>query len=326
MYSACCICARPLGSNEIFETFPVGKHLAFDAAKGRLWVVCPHCERWNLSPLEERWEAVEQAERLYRGTRERVSTDNIGLAKLRDGTTIIRIGAPLRPELAEWRYGDQFRRRRRNHVLIGLGASAVIGGGVIGGMVASYATGIFLFGGGSLLPRLLDGGTKTVVARVVTPEHGLVRVRHRDLAKTTIGRAANGSMLLRLQFGKNSADFEGPEAERKAAVLMPRVNRFGGAKDTIRRAVGEIEDRGGAEGYLAAQTKFAAAYTRDQGLFGFPNDQALALEMALHEQSERGRLEELELAWEEAERIAAISDEMFISDGVQKAFQDLKAR
>jgi hypothetical protein len=25
-----------------------------------LWVVCRHCERWNLSPLEERWEAVEQ--------------------------------------------------------------------------------------------------------------------------------------------------------------------------------------------------------------------------------------------------------------------------
>ncbi len=50
------------------EHFPVGRRLAFDAAKGRLWVVCHHCGRWNLSPLEERWEAIEECERLFRGT------------------------------------------------------------------------------------------------------------------------------------------------------------------------------------------------------------------------------------------------------------------
>src|SRR6185437_157840 len=59
MYSTCLFCNKTLGANETFETFPVGKRIAFDAAKGRLWVVCPHCERWNLSPLEERWEAIE---------------------------------------------------------------------------------------------------------------------------------------------------------------------------------------------------------------------------------------------------------------------------
>ena len=46
-------CKKPLGSNEVVESFPVGRRLAFDAARGRLWVVCSHCERWNLSPLEE---------------------------------------------------------------------------------------------------------------------------------------------------------------------------------------------------------------------------------------------------------------------------------
>src|SRR5262249_9172081 len=77
MYSTCLFCTKTLGANESIETFPVGKRLAFDAAKGRLWVVCPHCERWNLSPLEERWEAIEQSEKLYRDTRRRVATDNI---------------------------------------------------------------------------------------------------------------------------------------------------------------------------------------------------------------------------------------------------------
>jgi len=64
MYSTCLFCNSPLGANESVEAFPVGKRLAFDQAKGRLWVVCPKCERWNLTPLEERWEAIEQTETL----------------------------------------------------------------------------------------------------------------------------------------------------------------------------------------------------------------------------------------------------------------------
>ena len=28
-------------------------------------MVCRSCERWNLSPLDERWEAIDQAEKLY---------------------------------------------------------------------------------------------------------------------------------------------------------------------------------------------------------------------------------------------------------------------
>ena len=58
MYKNCIFCQRSLGSNEVVEPFPVGRRLAFDASKGRLWVVCRKCGRWNLTPLEERWEAV----------------------------------------------------------------------------------------------------------------------------------------------------------------------------------------------------------------------------------------------------------------------------
>ncbi len=38
------------------------------------------CARWNLTPLEQRWEAIEQCERAYRDTKQRVSTDNIAPA------------------------------------------------------------------------------------------------------------------------------------------------------------------------------------------------------------------------------------------------------
>src|SRR5919106_424420 len=112
-------CNRPFGANEALEDFPVGRRLAFDAEKGRLWVVCRRCERWNLSPLEERWEAIEQAERYFRATKQRVSTENIGLARLREGTELVRIGKPLRPEFAAWRYGSQFGKRRRRLMIAG---------------------------------------------------------------------------------------------------------------------------------------------------------------------------------------------------------------
>jgi hypothetical protein len=108
MYRTCLFCSNDLGHNEAIEHFPIGRRLAFDAAKGRLWVVCRKCERWNLTPLEERWEAIEECERAFRGTRLRLSTDEIGLARLKEGLDLVRIGDPQRPELAAWRYGDQF--------------------------------------------------------------------------------------------------------------------------------------------------------------------------------------------------------------------------
>ena len=60
MYSTCLFCAGSLGRNDVIERLPVGRRVAFDPSKGRLWVVCPRCARWNLTPFEERWEALEE--------------------------------------------------------------------------------------------------------------------------------------------------------------------------------------------------------------------------------------------------------------------------
>lgn len=112
MYSTCLFCHASLGANQVIERLPVGRRLAFDAAKGRLWVVCGKCAGWNLTPLEERWEAIEECERRFRGTILRASTDHIGMTRLAEGLELIRIGDPLRPELATWRYGSRLIRRR----------------------------------------------------------------------------------------------------------------------------------------------------------------------------------------------------------------------
>jgi hypothetical protein len=351
MYATCLFCNKPLGSNETLETFPVGKRLAFDPAKGRLWVVCSSCERWNLSPLEERWEAIEQAEKLYSDTRRRVSTDNIGLAKMPDGTTLVRIGVPMRPEFAAWRYGDQFGRRRTRQIAIAGAGVAAVGALVAGGAAAGVGIGGF----GYLLTRavkiIVQGSPETVVATIKVENHPLLEVRRRHLGESTIARAEDGSMALHLRFKNGSGEFVGREAERIAAIVIPKVNRFGGDKKAVAEAVKEIESDGGPERYIERLSKVGSVYTEpfvprqrtrwsrnrwsgssgtlSKGLFGLPTPQRLALEMALHEESERraleGELGELEQAWRDAEEIAAISDNLFLPSSVQGAFDKMRS-
>src|SRR3954468_12184520 len=179
MYSTCLFCKSELGANESIEHFPVGRRLAFDAAKGRLWVVCRKCERWNLTPLEERREAIEEGERAFSAsggagrrcsaTRRRVSTDNVGLARLPEGLELVRIGEPQRPEMAAWRYGDQFGRRRNRHLLITGGAVAVAAGIVIAGP----ATGLIAGGSWGIWNILTTANSayqqRRVRARLVLP-------------------------------------------------------------------------------------------------------------------------------------------------------------
>jgi len=138
VFTTCIFCHKSLGTNEVVDHFPVGRRLAFDSVKGRPWVVCSHCQRWSLTPLEERWEAVEECERLFSGRALRAQTEHIGLTKLPDGLDLIRIGAPLKPEFAAWRYGDVFRRRFRRRVTL-------IGGGIVtagAGLAIGLTTGV----------------------------------------------------------------------------------------------------------------------------------------------------------------------------------------
>ena len=112
MYSTCTFCYAALGQNEVLETFHIAQRVAFDPKKGCLWAICPSCARWNLAPLEERWETVEECERRFRATSLRYSSGNIGLAWLRGDLELIRVGPALRPEVAAWRYGRVLTRRR----------------------------------------------------------------------------------------------------------------------------------------------------------------------------------------------------------------------
>jgi len=317
MFKTCMFCKRPLGTNEVIEHFPVGRRLAFDSERGRLWVVCRKCERWNLSPLEERWEAVEMCERLFRDTRIRVSTENVGLARHPEGLELVRIGQPMRPEFAAWRYGDQFGRRRKRALMYGVGGAAMFLGLNLAGTMVTGGSGL----AGWYVWQGWDAWVKSrTQAKLHTDDGRIIKLKHADLPNTRL-RPADGAQGFRLSIlkGKKQEWFEGAEAERFAGQIIPRMNQAGGKKHTVQAAVDEIEYHGHPDNFLADLVT-GDRFQGKKGVPGYidkmPAPTKLALEMALHEEEERraleGELWRLERAWEEAEEIAAISDSLLL--------------
>ena len=320
MYATCMFCNKPLGTNQVVETFPVGRRLAFDANRGRLWVVCGKCERWNLSPVEERWEAVETCEALFRGTRVRVSSENIGLAKHPEGLELVRIGEPLRPEFAAWRYGDQFGRRRRRAILYGVGGVVVIGGVVASGLAAGVISAGALGQSGNFVNLFINGRT---LAKVRTSDGTVLKLKNPDLRQARVEFQGDEWAFV-LGKKKKEHRFEGEEARRVAGVVVSRINRAGARKGAVQDAVRLLDELGTPEAVL----RRAAAHP-PRGAKGKPGHVALvsaptrlAVEMALHEEQERRALEGelwlLERRWREAEEIAGISDSLLLPEGTDE--------
>lgn len=314
MYSTCLFCKGELGRNEVIEQFPVGRRIAFDSSRGRLWVVCRGCGRWNLSPLEERWEVIDTGERLFRDTRMRVSTENIGLARLKEGLELVRVGSPQRPEMAAWRYGDQFGRRRRQ-AMIGAGVGLGIFGAVVAG-VAAAGVGIAAFGGtyGMIIDRIVKGNPKKVIASVPLGEGESVAVRRKEATTMRLSAPRGGDWRLELELEKQELVYAGDAAVRVAAGILPALNRYGGTRGHVSGAVEFLEQAGGVEQTFRAAAQVASGKKGKVEKLAY--DVRLAMEMAAHEEAERraleGELAELEKAWQDAEEIAEISDNLLM--------------
>ena len=327
MYRTCIFCNRPLGSNQVVETFPVGRRLAFDPRRGRLWVVCRACERWNLSPLEERWEALETLERTFRNTRVRASTENIGLARHPEGLELVRIGRPLRPEFAAWRYGDQFGRRRRRAILYGVGGAAVFATVVIGGAATGIISGAVLAQSGNLINTLTNARTRL---KLRTDDGSVIRLKRLDLLGTRL-RPTDDELGFGIEIRKRRKTrwFQGEEARRIAGLVLPKMNASGGKQRTVQEAVRHIEEHRRSEEFLRAISR-GDRFTDRKGVPGYvnkmPRATKLAVEMALHEEQERlaldGELWRLERAWEDAEEIAAIADNLILPKGTERFLEE----
>ncbi|HEX9939440.1 MAG TPA: hypothetical protein VGB15_20020 [Longimicrobium sp.] len=337
MYHTCIFCSAHLGTNDALEAFPVSRSIAFDGWKGRLWAICPKCARWNLAPLEERWEAVEAAEKLFVDARLRVQSENVGLARLRDGTRLIRVGQVVPGELAAWRYGDQLVKRRKKY-LIAAGAAVAAGVAALGGMMAITATG---------------GAYSLVNVGVQIYNH---RRQRKVVFHLPAERSPTGSeVVLRRWHATGSVLRPGPDdgialvvpdaarkdpktdgwgtpkyvaeplvlGDRDARAFLNRamvhLNEKGASRRILGDAVGLLTEAGTAEEYLRRTAGHGRTLGKRKDMPGreLVPAGALALEMALHEEQERraleGELTLLEAAWREAEEIAGIADRLALA-------------
>lgn len=347
MYRHCPSCTRDLGLNEALEHFPVGKRLAFDLNRGRLWVLCPRCRAWNLAPIEERWEAVEESERLFEGAEQGLASEHIALGRLKDGTELVRIGRAEGPELAGWRYANRISARwKRTQWTGGLAAAA---------WVVMGPSGL----GSPLLPLLVAGGVGIGAWQYLSKRHRRLEFHPEGRDDDPDGRVvvSRGQLQnLRLLPGGDEGDglpgddwsldvptFGGghviiPHHLRNRALRLSllELNQQIGKPAHVKQALDRVVEAGGPERLVGMSARrLAEGYDFGSGVravFGDPKYlQAahsvlrLALEIAANEEAERialeGELYRLELEWREAEELAAISDSLLVPEWVNHRIQ-----
>jgi hypothetical protein len=363
VYATCIFCNSALGQNDSIEHFPVGRKLAFDAAKGRLWAVCGTCERWNLSPLEERWEAIEESERAFRDATKRVATDNIGLAKLQDGTELVRIGAPLKKEFAFWRYDDIVRKRNWQlfYQMTGIGvlspflthmAPVAVGASMFGGAavqlgvsaiyqtVQSHRHSVRITDNNGILLTLTRYQATWARYHFDEREARLsLNVASWSDADQSILSRAGSRLLSAATLSKRNyrrVDIEGEAAIKALHNMLPAVNVYFNDATVVNSAVDLIERAGHPIAMLqiarhTTPPEKSRRFDPKRGrLMSVPPVVRLAVEMSTHEEEERRLLEgdarELERRWKDAEEIAAISDSLTLPMCVEHDMQQLRER
>jgi hypothetical protein len=321
--------------------------LAFDAAQGRLWVVCRSCTKWNLVPFDTRLETIDACERIFRDTRTRFSTDHIGLARARDGMDLVRIGAPQRPEFASWRFGSQYRRRRRQTIAIS-SAGAAAGVAVLFGMHTLGALSVGMVGSFWQVPRLGWQAAQDYRRRVWVKLPDLAKpskLRRSQLESAHLDMSGR-EMQLRFRHpgvlrGKSSpVTVAGPEVRLLMRRITAALNDTAGSTTHLTDAIHRLES-GRMEEWLRQSANEAQVTKpgrnrmdgdpkdRWEGfgspalrLRGLQSSDRLAVEMWLSEEDEAkalaGELALLERQWKEAEQLAKIADSLAVSDDVER--------
>jgi hypothetical protein len=349
MYSTCLFCRADLGRNDLIETFPVGRRLAVDPAKGRLWVICSVCKRWNLSPLEERWEALEDAERIAEKLRPEAASDHIELFTHPSGLRLVRIGEARWREVTHWRYGMRLALRQRAAQLR-RGAATVATWGVPLVLTTAFFPALGLPGveaGAFAMLTAMSAVQRRMLRRPVVslgdPQDELTVIRGTHLKNATmLPGATPEAWSIWVESDRGPVTLTGADALRVASKVLVRANHQGAGREDVANAVRRIEDAGSAERYIGGVAErvrsrrqpfryWARNDAVDQGNYrgaiaGLPGITRLTLEIAAHDQLERraleGELAILDRMWREAEEIAAISDNLlvprFVVDGLRR--------
>jgi hypothetical protein len=307
MFRSCAFCNAAFDGDGGPSGLGVGRRLAFDEWKGRLWVVCPRCSRWNLTPFDDRLERIESLARAASQGRIAASTDQVALIRWQQ-YSFVRVGKPPRVELATWRYGERLRNRQRERLkvvvpltvaAIGLGIAANVaaggGFGVVVWNIHRIADGIYL--------RIVGGRKVGLVESPICARCGSLmelRARHVQHARVVPDSHADMAVVLSCPHcHEEGAQLTGPDAVQVLRQGLTYLNLSRGGRRKAEDAAREVDGVGGPDQLVREIAR------RELTLRSLRPERGLALEMAV---DERAEVLELERQWREAEEIADIAD------------------
>jgi hypothetical protein len=321
--------------------------------------VCRHCRRWNLAPIEARWEALEELDRATRDkARLLAQTENIALYEWGE-IELVRVGrAAERAEEAWWRYGRELVGRRDRFKKVSFVGTIAVGAAVVGG----WTTGAFGWlgayliweHGGKYVPRkasdamrwLRFGSTAwrgdarcpncgTQLRRIAFADRddwglavdeesetiGLVRACPRCGHSPRTRGVGRGSTMDGVLTGAGGRliRLDGPAGERAARRVLAYHHFAGASERRVIRAAREIETAGSALDFARLAVGSGRPVNR------LDRTASIAMEISANEAAEQrllqAELAELEHIWREEERIAAIADGELTPVGVLESLR-----
>jgi hypothetical protein len=313
MYSTCAFCNATLDGDGGPSGLGVGRRLAFDEWRARLWVVCPKCSRWNLTPLDDRLERIEAVARAAADARLLASTEQVALLRWQR-YDLIRIGKPLRVELAGWRYGERLRARNRERAKVVVPLTlAAVGLGVAANVALGGSFGFLAWNLGRSVDDLYVWMIGTRPVRLVEPpicDHcGTVlqlKTKHVQYARVVPDSHHDLGVLVSCPTCRREAALlTGPDAHALLRQGLAFLNVRRSSRRKAEDAARVIDEAGGADQLIrnVARRELTLRSLRPEG--------RLALEMAI---DERAEVLELERQWREAEEIAEIADGTLSTD------------
>lgn len=317
-YYRCAVCRRVFPANHSLEGLGRGRRIAYDPGRGRLWVVCDACGQWSLLPMESRWEALSELEKLVTDEGRCLRrTENVALVRVRK-LDLIRIGPANLREESWWRYSRALRHRRQRHMRLTAAGSAAAAGALAGSL---WITGSMSFVAlWLLLDRKLpsDGARWFRFGSAVWPggrrcpscgdlRGGSLPYDRRRLLVAAIGR--DGRLEARIpcsSCGKHVFVLRGQEGASVLRRVLAYHHYSGASPRQIERAAALVEAAGGPGALPGRLLK------KGKSLSAIGSTGAVALEIAFHDQAER-RVLAMEAAaaeahWRREEELAAIID------------------
>jgi hypothetical protein len=355
--STCLRCDRRLGANDEIPHLRVGRRIAFDTERGRLWVICATCGQWNLTPIEERWEALAECDTLARSAEARSGGARAALAQTASGLELLRVGGMTESDIANWRYGRRVAERQRRWRL----AQLPLAGLSIGlGLAVWRSTGVLIAGAWTTLTvatmsfvlwlqgprpwrRFVDGQGRR---RFLWPWQ-----LHDVRVERTASSDASAELVVPRLWGE--LRLSGADAAAALASLLPQLNGAdcGGvvvanAVDSVTRAEKDARRPPTRPGRAARRRarernwpppvpsgprrpwELLLGDARTLVIAAARPERRIALEMAVTEEVERRalhtRARQLGEEWVDEETIGGISDDLLVADDVRKRLDQMR--